>query len=66
MMVVKGHRGTVFGDDFAAMLKIRPPKQSHNAVLQPSRPGLPRNLKVANTGSCCLELHCATVFGKKF
>ena len=31
-MVVKVHCGTVFGDEFAAMLKIRPPKQSHNAV----------------------------------
>ena len=38
-----------FGDKFAAMLKKRPPKQSHNVQSwQPSRPGLPRNLKVAN------------------
>ena len=30
------------------MLKMRPPKQYHNALSQPSRPGLQRNLKVAN------------------
>ena len=30
-MVVKVHCGTVLGDKFAAMLKMRPPKQSHNA-----------------------------------
>ena len=38
-----------FGDKIAAMLKMRLPKQSHNALWQPSWPGLPRNLKVANT-----------------
>ena len=42
-VVVKVHCGTVLGDEFAAMLKMRPPKQSHNAPWQPSRPGLPRN-----------------------
>ena len=47
-MVVKVHCGTVLWDEFAAMLKMRPQKQSHNALWQPSRPGLPRNLKVAN------------------
>ena len=47
-MIVKVHCGTVLGDKFAAMLKLRPPKQSHNALWQPSRLGLPRNLKVAN------------------
>ena len=31
-MVVKAHCGTVLGDKFAAMLKMRPSKQSHNAV----------------------------------
>ena len=31
-MVVKVHCGTVLGVTFAAMLKIRPPKQSHNAL----------------------------------
>lgn len=30
-MLVKVHRGTVF-DEFAAMLKMRPPKQSHSAL----------------------------------
>ena len=33
-----------FGDKFAALLKRRPPKQSHNALA----PGLPPNFKVAN------------------
>ena len=33
-----------FGDKFAALLKRRPQKQSHNALA----PGLTRNLKVAN------------------
>ena len=42
-VVVKVHCGTVLGDEFAAMLKMRPQKQSHNAPWQPSRPGLPRN-----------------------
>ena len=43
--------------EFAAMLKMRLPKQSHNALWQPSRPGLSRNLKVANR-SCpsCTKL----------
>ena len=31
-MVVKVHCGTVLGDAFAAMLKMSPPKQSHNAL----------------------------------
>ena len=31
-MVVKVHCGTVLGDKFAAMLKMRLPKQSHNAL----------------------------------
>ena len=48
-MVVKVHYGTVLEDEFAAILKMRPPKQSHNALWQPSRPGLPRNFKVANS-----------------
>ena len=39
----------LFGGKIAAMLKMRLPKQSHNALWQPSWPGLPRNLKVANT-----------------
>ena len=52
-MVVKVHCGTVLGDEFATMLKKRPPKQSHNALWQPSRPGLSRILKVAN----CFMLH---------
>ena len=30
------------------MLKMRPPKQSHNALDIHLRPGLPHNLKVAN------------------
>ena len=30
-VVVKVHCGTVLGDEFAAMLKMRPPRQSHNA-----------------------------------
>ena len=48
-MVVKVHYGTVLEDEFAAILKMRAPKQSHNALWQPSRPGLPRNFKVANS-----------------
>ena len=48
-MVVKVHYGTVLEDEFAAILKMRAPKQSHNAFWQPSRPGLPRNFKVANS-----------------
>ena len=43
------HCGTVLKDKFAAMLKMRPPKQSHDALCQPTRHGLPRNLKVSNT-----------------
>ena len=31
-MVVKMHSGTVLGDEFAAMLKMCPPKQSHNVL----------------------------------
>ena len=42
-MVVQVHCGTVLGDKFPAMLKMRPPKQSHNALGQPSQPGLPRS-----------------------
>ena len=34
------------GDEFAAMLKMRPPKQSHNARWQPSRPGVLRKRSV--------------------
>ena len=41
-----------FGDAFSTWRQIRPPKQSHNALWQPSRPSLPRNLKVANGGDC--------------
>ena len=48
-MIVKVHCGTVLEDEFAAILKMRPPKQSHNGLWQPSRPGLPRNFKVANS-----------------
>ena len=47
-MVVKVHCGTVLEDKFAATSKMRPPKQSHNALENPSRASLPRNLKVAN------------------
>ena len=50
-MVVKAHCGTVLGDEFEAMLKMRPPKQSYNALWQPSRTDLLRNLKVVN-GFC--------------
>ena len=42
------HCGTVLWDLFSAWWQICPPKQSHNALSQPSRPGLPRNLKVSN------------------
>ena len=31
-MVVKVRCGTVLGDEFAAMLKMRPPKQSYSAL----------------------------------
>ena len=47
-MVIKVHCGTVVEDAFSTLRQIRPPEQSHNALWQPSRPGLPRNLKVAN------------------
>ena len=50
-MVVKVHCGTVLGDEFAAMLKICPPKQSHNALWQPSLAGLPRNEYIAESAS---------------
>ena len=46
-MVVKVHCGSVLGDEFVAMLKMRLPKQSHNALWQP-RPGLPGNFKMVN------------------
>ena len=52
-MVVQVQCGTVLKDEFATMLKKHLSKLSHNALWQPSRPGLPRNLKVAN----CLMLH---------
>ena len=41
-MVVRVHCGSVLGDEFAVMLKMRPPKQSHNALWQPFRPGVLR------------------------
>ena len=34
-MVVKVYCGTLLGDEFPAMLKMRPPKQSHDALGQP-------------------------------
>ena len=40
--------------------QIRPPKQSHNALWQPSRPGPVRNLKVAN-----IQLNLLSFFGLK-
>ena len=45
---MKVNCGTVLGDKFEAMLKISRPKQSHNAVENPSQAGLARNLKVAS------------------
>ena len=30
--VAKAYCGTVLGDEFAAMLKMRPPKESHNEI----------------------------------
>ena len=39
---MKVNCGTVLGDKFAAMLKISCPKQSHNALENPSRAGLAR------------------------
>ena len=47
-MVIKVHCGTVVEDAFSTWRQIRPPEQSHNALWQPSRPGLTRNVKVAN------------------
>ena len=47
-VVTKVYFRTVLGGEFPAILKMRPPKQSLNALWQPSRPGLPRNLKVGN------------------
>lgn len=44
-MDVKCIVGPPLGNKFAAMLKMDPLKQSHNA---PSRPGLPLNLKMRN------------------
>ena len=43
-MIVKVYCGTVLGDEFAAMMKTVP-----QCTLKPSRPGLPRSLKVANS-----------------
>ena len=48
-MVVKVHCGTILRDAFSAWWQIHPLKQSHIALGQPSRPGLPRNLKVAKS-----------------
>ena len=42
------HCETVLGDAFSTSPQICSPKQSHNALWQLSRPGLPRNFKVAN------------------
>lgn len=44
-MDVKCIVGPPLGKKFAVMFKMGPLKQSHNA---PSRPGLPRNLKMRN------------------
>ena len=44
-MDVKCIVGPPLGNKFAVMFKMGPLKQSHNA---PSRPGLPRNLKMRN------------------
>ena len=56
------HWGTVLGDAFSLWRQICPSKQSHNALWQPSRPSLPRNLKVANSlrhwGWCANWLRC--------
>ena len=41
--------GTVLGNTFSTWWQICPPKQPHNALWQPSWPGLLRNLKVVNT-----------------
>ena len=45
-----------FGRRIFNMPAILPPKQSHNALWQPSRPGHPRNLKVANIWEKILTL----------
>ena len=37
-----------FGGRISTWPQIRRPKQSHNALWHPSRPSLPRNLKLAN------------------
>ena len=42
----KRHCGTVMGNEFLTWRQIRFPQQSHNALWQPSQPGLPRNLIV--------------------
>ena len=42
---IQVHCGTVLGDAFSTWRQICPPKQSHNALSQPSRPV---SLKVAN------------------
>ena len=55
-MVVHVYCGTVLGDAFSTWREIRPPKQSHNALGQPSRPGLPRNLKNCVTSNLRLVL----------
>ena len=54
-MVVKVHCGTVLGDAYSTWRQIRPPKQLHNGLWQPSRPDLPPNLKVANWGYAALS-----------
>ena len=46
--IVEVHCGTVFGDAFLIWRQIHPPKEAHNALWQPFRPGFSRNLKVAN------------------
>ena len=54
-MVLKVRCGTVFGTHCQHGGKIRPPKQSHNALWQPSQPGLPCNLIVANMDATLLN-----------
>ena len=46
-MVVKVHRGTVLGDEFAAMLKMRPQNSPTMHFDNYLDTGLPRNIKVA-------------------
>ena len=46
-IIFKVHCGTVSGDEFAAIWKFVP-KTAPQCTWQPSRPGLPRNLRVAN------------------